>query len=155
MVIEKGNPLPELPPGVPETDRHRLANALNSVAVRLLRSLRDADEVMFLSAPQASLLSVLVFGGTQTIGGLAAREQVSSPAITKHIDNLERRGLVARRRSTTDRRVVLVEATEAGTALLHRGRAERVNQLAERLGSLEPTERELLDSALSSLRSLL
>jgi DNA-binding MarR family transcriptional regulator len=147
--------IPELPDGLPDDARHRVANLLNSTAVRLLRSIREADEVMYLTSPQASILSVLVFGGPHTIGSLADREHVSSPAITRHVDNLERRELVERKRSAADRRVVEVRATEAGVALLHRGRAARVRLLAEKLGDLDDAQMSDVTRALDRLVSLL
>ncbi len=110
---------------------------------------------MYLTAPQASILSVLVFAGPQTIGGLAEREQVSSPAITTHVDKLERRGLAERHRSITDRRVVEVHATDAGIALLERGRAERVRILAARLDRLDALEAREVSRALDLLVPLL
>ncbi len=148
-------PLPEPPAGLPDDARHRVANRLNTTAIRLLRSIREADEVMYLTAPQASILSVLVFAGPQTIGGLAEREQVSSPAITRHVDNLERRELVERERSLVDRRVVEVRATKAGVALLHRGRAARVELLAAMLADLDDAQLGDVTRALDLLVPLL
>ncbi len=142
-------PLPDLPAGVPKTAATSLANQLNSVAIRLLRSVSEADQVMGLTAPQASLLSVLVFAGPQTIGDLAVIERVSSPAITKHVDNLEAKGLVDRTRSTRDRRVVEVPATDSGTAVLQSGRAERIRVLSARLEKLTPSERRTVEEALT------
>lgn len=110
-----------------------VADAVHSAAVRLLRHARTADVGMDLDGPRASLLSVLVFGGPQSVSRLARIEQVSPPAVTKMVDALVAAGLVRRERSTTDRRVVLVAATPAGRRLIERGRAARVQAVAELL----------------------
>jgi MarR family transcriptional regulator for hemolysin len=47
---------------------------------------------------------------------LARALGIEGPTLTRHLDNLERNGLVARQRSKTDRRAFRVELTEAGEA---------------------------------------
>ncbi len=133
--------LPDLPAGVPADTRHQTANRLHSAALRLLRRARTADVGMDLDGPRASLLSVLVFAGPQPVSRLAEIEQVSPPAVTKAVTALEAAGLVRRDRGTDDRRVVLVTATAAGRRLLERGRAARVERVADLLDGL--SERDL------------
>jgi DNA-binding MarR family transcriptional regulator len=140
--------LPPLPRGVPEDPRHATANALHSAAVRLLRRARTADVDLDLDGPRASLLSVLAFRGPLPMTTLAEIEQVSPPAITKLVAALEERDLAERRRSDSDRRVVLVDATPTGRALLDRGRAARVAIVADLLDELTGDElRALRDAA--------
>jgi DNA-binding MarR family transcriptional regulator len=132
--------LPPLPTGLPADERHEIANALHSAALRLLRRARTADASMDLDGPRASALSLLVFAGPLPIGQLAAAEQVSPPAITKTVTALEAAGLAERLPSASDRRVVMVRATSKGRALLERGRAARVRVVADLLAGL--TERD-------------
>lgn len=56
-------------------------------------------------------------GIATTCGGIARHMDHDTGAITRLVDQLEERGLLARRRSTTDRRVVHLEITPAGKAL--------------------------------------
>jgi len=147
--------LPSLPSGLPADDRHEIANALHSAALRLLRRARTADKSMDLDGPRASALSVLVFGGPMAIGALAAAEQVSAPAITKTVTGLETSGLVERVRSVTDRRVVLVRATPKGRALLERGRAARVRVVAQMLNELSEMDRRTLRRAAAIIAQVL
>ena len=51
---------------------------------------------------------------------LARSLGIEGPTMTRHLDNLEQSGFVTRRRSETDRRAVLVELTEAGSAAYDR-----------------------------------
>jgi DNA-binding MarR family transcriptional regulator len=144
--------LPSVPDGLPQDATHEVGNLLNSVAIRLLRKIRHTDRMVSgLTAPRASTLSVLVFVGPQTIGRLADLEQVSPAAMTKMIDGLEADGLVRRRRSTTDRRVVIVEATAPGKRSLERMRSTRVESLAQILQRLTDDELATIRAAMELL----
>jgi DNA-binding MarR family transcriptional regulator len=145
----------DLPPGLPDTATTRTANALHSAVLRLLRRARAADGGMDLDGPRASALSVLAFGGPVPLTRLAAIEQVSPPAITKTVTALEQAGLVTRTRSATDRRIVLVAATEAGAALLVRGRAARVRVVTDLIAGLPEADRETLRRAADLITALL
>jgi DNA-binding MarR family transcriptional regulator len=148
MVKESAQPgLPATPVGLPDDDRHDTANVLHSAAVRLLRRVRDVDVGMDLDGPRASLLSVLVFAGPQSVTRLAEIEQVTPPAITKLVTALEAAGLVARRRVAGDRRVVLVTATAAGRRVLEQGRAARVRVVADLLDGVSDRDLATLRQA--------
>jgi DNA-binding MarR family transcriptional regulator len=123
------------------------ASALHSAALHLLRHARTADGAMDLDGPRASALSVLVFGGPLPLSRLARVEQVSPPAMTKTVAALEAAGLATRTRSSDDGRVVLVAATDAGTALLERGRAARVRLVAKLIADLPDRDRHTLRRA--------
>jgi DNA-binding MarR family transcriptional regulator len=145
----------DLPDGVPDTATTRTANALHSSALRLLRRARTADGDMDLDGPRASALSVLAFGGPVPLTRLAAIEQISPPAITKTVTALERAGLATRTRASHDRRVVLVAATDAGRALLDRGRAARIRVVADLIGDLPEPDRETLHRAAQLIATLI
>ncbi len=66
------------------------------------------------SAPSWLILNALRQGRWTAQLDLARALGIESPTLTRHLDNLERDGLVVRRPSDTDRRAVLVELTEAG-----------------------------------------
>jgi DNA-binding MarR family transcriptional regulator len=54
----------------------------------------------------------------QTVRGLAAKLEVSKPAITRALDRLSEFDLVRRKKDPLDRRSVLVQRTTTGTAFL-------------------------------------
>ncbi len=147
--------LPAAPPGLPADDRHATANVLHSAALRLLRRAATADGGMSLDGPRASLLSVLVFAGPQPMRRLAEIEQVSPPAVTKLVTALEAQGLVQRRPSPTDRRVVLVEATADVRARLESGRRDRVELVAGLLDGLSAKDLATLRRAADIIASRL
>jgi DNA-binding MarR family transcriptional regulator len=131
-----------------------IADRLHSAAIHLLRRLRRADDASGLGAPGLSALSVIVFGGPIPIGALAAAEQVRVPTMSRLVDSLEAGGLVRRVPDASDRRVVRVEATSAGRALLHAGRERRVGVLTADVARLSPADRKALLAALPLFESL-
>ena len=82
--------------------------------------------------------------GPMSPGELAAHERVQPPSMTKILAKLEEKGLVRRTPHATDRRQVVVAATEAGSTLLAKERQERDAWLSTRLAMITPAERELL-----------
>ncbi len=86
---------------------------------------------------------------------VADRMLAAVPGITGLIDRLERLGLIARERSTEDRRVVYVTITEAGLELLGK-LDEPVAALHKRLiGHLSPDELRELSRLLEKARQSL
>ena len=132
-----------------------VADRLHSAAIHLLRRLRVEDKAMGLSAPRASALSVIVFGGPLTMTRLAAAEQVRPPTMTRLVDSLARLGLVRRVTHEADGRVQLVEATAAGKRLLQKGRARRVARLSEAVARLSEGDQRVLARAADLIDQLL
>ena len=135
-------------------DARAVADRSHSAAIHLLRRLRVADAASGLTAPRLSALSVVVFGGPQTITSLAAAEQVRLPTMTRLVQALERKRLVTCAPDPADRRRVVVRATARGTKLLHAGRARRVEQLAAYLEGLSPEDLACLERAATLLESM-
>ena len=75
--------------------------------------------------------------GPLRLAELAAMEQVSAPAITRTIAELESRRLVIRAVDPDDGRAIRVEATPAGIDAILRARAARAEVIAELLGRLD------------------
>jgi len=125
-----------------------LADRLHTAAIHLLRRLRREDDAAGLSAPRLSALSVVVFGGPITIGALAAAEQVRAPTMSRLVAALEVQGLVRRVSDRTDHRIVRVEATARGRALLQAGRRRRVGVLTGDIRELSTAERRTLTTAI-------
>lgn len=132
----------------------RLADRLHSVAIHLLRRLRRVDEASGLSGPAASALSVLVFGGPQRMGDLARIEQVRPPTMTRVVRELRARGLVRTAADAADRRVLRVQATSKGHAVMQRGRSRRVQVLTTGLRTLGGQEVAALERTVAALERI-
>jgi DNA-binding MarR family transcriptional regulator len=129
------------------SSRRATADRLHSAAIHLLRNVRASDVETGLSPARLSALSVLVFGGPRTISELAATEQVRLPTMSGIVRGLEDEGLVRRASDPADRRASRIHATARGRNLLLRGRARRVDNLAERLKALDREELRTLAAA--------
>ena len=75
-----------------------------------------------LTRTEAGLLATLL-DGPRRVTELAETEALAQPTVTQLLDKLVRRGLVVRRKSPDDGRVVLVSITEDGAAQLASTRA--------------------------------
>jgi DNA-binding MarR family transcriptional regulator len=132
-----------------------VATELRPVLLRLARELRHETEQVGITARQATLLWLVKRSPGLSLAELAAEEGISPPAMSGHVDRLERAGLLERVRETGDRRRVGLELTEDGAKLLKSVRARRTTWLAQRLGTLRPDELEAIEAAIPSLLRLL
>ena len=72
--------------------------------------------------------------------------------MSRIVDALEAEGLARRTVNPQDRRAVVIEATEKGTAILWQGRKRRVKFLAKRLSRLSQAERKQIESAMQAIQ---
>jgi DNA-binding MarR family transcriptional regulator len=132
-----------------------VAAELRPALLRLARELRKETEQLGITARQATLLWLVRRSPGLSLAELAAEEGISPPALSGHVDRLERAGLIERVRSSEDRRRVGLRLTDEGARLLRRVRARRTTWLTDRLGTLEPTELAAVENAIPALQRLL
>jgi hypothetical protein len=100
-------------------DIEKTADLLHSAAIRLLRQVRKEDAATGIAGAQLSVLSVLVFGGPQTLGI----------------------------RRPIDRRSIEVSVTEKGRKLMAAARRRRLARLGASLSRLPAAKLALLRDA--------
>jgi DNA-binding MarR family transcriptional regulator len=132
-----------------------VADDLRPVLLRLARELRKETEQLGVTARQATLLWLVKRSPGLSLAELAAEEGISPPALSGHVDRLERAGLLERVRSTEDRRRVGLRLTDDGVKLMRRIRARRTTWLAERMQGLAPAELDAIGAAMPALQHLL
>jgi DNA-binding MarR family transcriptional regulator len=142
-------------PPTKTVDTAAVADALRPVLLRVGRELRREARAVGISPEQVSLLVAIKYAPGIGVRELAARERVSPPAMSKHVDRLERDGLVARTPSADDRRRVGLTLTDEGQRVLRRVRSRRTAWLASRLGELSPAELAAVEAAVEPLSHLL
>src|SRR3989442_11091268 len=98
------------------TSAAALAGTLRDAITRLNRRLRQTRPLADITQSQLSALTSLDLAGALTPRELADAERVQPPTMTKIIAKLEERGLTQRTPHPTDRRQVILSATEAGRA---------------------------------------
>lgn len=135
----------------PEQEAHlsivRTAHMLEAAQNRLFKSFG-------LSMPGYNVLRILRSAGSEgrTCSGIRDDLIAQVPDVTRLLDRLERAGLVERRRSSEDRRVVFAHLTDEGEKLLSR-LADPVMKLhKELLGHMEREELSTLSRLLFKAR---
>jgi DNA-binding MarR family transcriptional regulator len=136
-------------------DTVSIADRLRPVLLRVGRELRREARAAGVSPEQVALLVAIKYSPGIGVRELAARERISPPALSNHVDRLERDGLVARTPSADDRRRVGLTLTDSGQRLLRRVRSRRTAWLSARLGELSPTELGAVEAAIEPLSRLL
>lgn len=131
-----------------------VAADLRPVLLRVARELRKETEQLGVTARQATLLWLVKRSPGLSLAELASEEGISPPAMSGHVDRLERAGLLLRVRSDDDRRRVGLRLTDEGERLMRRVRARRTTWLANRLAALDPSELHAIEAAVPALRRL-
>jgi DNA-binding MarR family transcriptional regulator len=116
------------------------ADRLHSAAIHVLRRVAREDIRAGVTPARLSALSVLVFGGPQTISELAALERVKVPTMSRLVAAMEGEGLVRRVEHETDARAVVLHATARGRRILGRARELRLALLESLLAEASPGE---------------
>ena len=129
----------------PSLRTEQVADQLHAAAIRLLRFMRKEDAASGIPGAQLSVLSVLAYGGPQTLGALAAAEQVKPPTMSQLVSALEQLELVSRK--PIDRRSSEISLTRKGRQLLEAGRKRRLARLMKALDRLPPEQIDKLAQA--------
>ncbi|HWJ32014.1 MAG TPA: MarR family transcriptional regulator [Gaiellaceae bacterium] len=142
---------------MPETtlDTVQIADRLRPVLLQVGRELRREAREVGVSPHQVSLMVAIKYAPGIGVRQLAAREKVSAPAMSNHVDRLERDGLVVRTPSESDKRRVGLTLTDKGARLLRRVRSRRTAWLATRLRGLSDEQLAAIDAAVGPLSELL
>src|SRR5436189_2050421 len=138
-----------------EIDTVAVADALRPVLLRVGRELRREARAVGVSPEQVSLLVAIKYTPGIGVRDLAARERISPPALTNHVNRLERAGLVSRTPSAGDRRRVGLALTDEGQRVLRRVRSRRTAWLATRLRTLTEAQLAAVAAAVGPLSQLL
>ena len=132
-----------------------IADRLHSVAIHLLRRVREEDLQSGLTPARLSALSVVVYAGPIRLTDLADAEQVRPPTMTRLVQGLESEGLVQRRTGSEDARASYIEATVRGKQLFEKGRQRRLAKIDLILESMSWRELSSLDSVVRRLSEVI
>jgi DNA-binding MarR family transcriptional regulator len=126
----------------------RTADVLLQGEIAVLRS----EELSF---PQYNVLRILRGAGKHGLPSMAIGERMvhRDSDVTRLLDRLEERGLVARARGATDGRVVLASVTKDGLALLKRLDAPVLKVHTDQLSHLSRSQLETLARLLEAART--
>lgn len=134
MPLELGDPL-----------AHRALQSLVRAESAVRRRLAAELEREGISAAGFSALVILTTaGGTLELKTLRRRLGWSKANATEVTGTLEARGLVGRRRSASDRRVVLVDLSPSGRAIVERLFPAHSDRVTRAFGALDELEKRTL-----------
>jgi DNA-binding MarR family transcriptional regulator len=131
---------------------------IEEVLVSLRRVIRATDlhskhlaKTTGLTAPQILLLQTIRNKGEMTIGELASIMNLSQATVTTIIDRLEKRELVKRERSTTDKRKVFALLTDNGHEVLKSAPIPLQDQFARQFADLQEWEQTMIIASLQRI----
>lgn len=138
---------------LPQDQRHalnvyvKLMRATNSATNRIHRHLKEDN----LTISQFAVLEALYHLGPLCQGELVDKILKSNANLTTVVDSLEKKRLVRRQRSDSDRRRVTVYLTESGEELIARVFPRHGEVVAKEFASLNRQDKATLTSILKKL----
>lgn len=141
--------MPAPAPTMTRTQKDRLTSDLRMVCMRISRRVRFESSTDL--APHQFSALVRLEDGPRTPKEVAEIEQVSAPSMSRTVNGLVERGLVARADDPTDGRQVILSLTREGRRAIRETRRRRDQWLATRLERLTDDERALLADATALL----
>jgi len=135
---------------------------LEQVLISLRRVIRATDlhskqlvKTTGLTSPQLLLLQAIRDKVDGTIGQLARHISLSQATVTTILDRLEKRDLVKRVRSTTDKRKVHACLTDKATEILKEAPVPLQEHFAEQFNDLEAWEQTMIISSLQRIAQMM
>jgi DNA-binding MarR family transcriptional regulator len=123
------------------------------LVMRTIRAEMRSHRTPDLSVPQFRALVFLHRNPRASLSNVADHIGLSLPSISKLIDRLVARGMVARSSAPADRRRLCLELTPLGESTLQTASSATQARLAEILAALSPGERVVIARAMHSLRT--
>jgi DNA-binding MarR family transcriptional regulator len=116
---------------------------------------KQLDRTYHISTPQLNCLLALYENGALPPSQIAHHIMVNSSTVTGIVDRLEKKGLVQRRRSAVDRRVITIELTTAGRQMAQNAPPPVQQQIIDGLRRIPDSEIEQIVHALTTLTRML
>ena len=105
----------------------------------------------FKSLSDFAVLEILLHKGPMPISAIGERVMLTSGSITTAVQRLEKRGLLQRSRNQLDARIVFIELTPAGSALIEQSFAEHSSELDHLFEVFDEAERANFANLISKL----
>jgi len=140
----------------------QLQHRIEEVLIALRRVIRATDlhskhlaKTTGLTSPQIMVLQSIRNLGQVTIGEIAQAVSLSQATVTTILDRLEKRELVFRERSVTDKRKVHAHLTDHALELLKQAPTPLQDQLTQQFSHLKEWEQSLLVSSLQRVAQMM
>lgn len=133
-------------------DVERLIRTVSAIIKKRGREILADFEI---TPPQFNALLTLIQSGSLTIGELGERMYLACSTATDLVDRMERNGLVARERDTSDRRVIRLKVLERGHQMLDEVMMARKRYLSSVLQKISSEDIKAMIVALIHLSELM
>jgi len=148
-----GGPVPGDPVPGPPVSREESRDAIGEALYGLVTlAVRNGPREISLTA--ASTLATLDRTGARRLTDLAMIQRVTQPSMSVLVTGLEQAGLAQRQPDPSDKRVVLVALTAAGSDYIHARRRAGARSFADLIDKLPDEEAATLAAAVSALNRL-
>lgn len=132
-----------------------IARLFTDINHSIKRGMRKSFEEVGITMPQGLVIATLITHGEMKISELGNKINLSNSTISGIVDRLEKQGLVARMRSSEDRRIVYVKVTPKFKEM-HKGFHQKAEASFEGLLSQgTPEELEQILEGMQALKRIL
>jgi len=104
-----------------------------------------------LTMPQIKIMFILAHRGEINVSSIAQSLNVRVPNVTFIVDHLEEQKLVARRRSKSDRRQVMIALTNKGRQLIDKFSRAKLESFQKAIAKMSNQDKEALCQGLQAL----
>ncbi|MDR4229152.1 MarR family transcriptional regulator [Bacillus mojavensis] len=106
-----------------------------------------------ISQSRLELLTLLYHADEISQSDLQKKVNIDSAAVTRHLKQLEAKGMVLRRRKPEDNRITLVRLTDQGRKRIESSKKEKERFMKEMLANVSAEERRVLIDVLGRMRN--
>ncbi|MGA2912727.1 MAG: MarR family transcriptional regulator [Methanoregula sp.] len=138
-------------------DREESARTLLEVVPIIMQGIRfemRKRRLLDLTVPQFRVLAFVKRNEGSSLWEVANHVGLTPPSMSRLVDGLIARGLMARKEDPDDRRRVRLTVTGRGRAILETATQGTLSYLADKLGDLDADKREVIDNAMKALRTV-
>lgn len=115
----------------------------------------ETSEVSSLPATQLRALFIVIKNGKQSMSSLAELLSIPRQQLTKVVHALVEKQLVRRKINAANRRMILIEATEKGEALMQSILEHNLTQCSSYFSALTPEDQQILLKAMEIVKRVL
>jgi DNA-binding MarR family transcriptional regulator len=116
---------------------------------------RHLSKTTGVTAPQILIMQAISNTEGATLGEIATSVSLSQATVSSILDRLEKRGLIARERSTVDKRRVHAHLTDQGLQVLREAPLPLQEQFARQFDDLQEWEQSMIICALQRVANMM
>lgn len=133
----------------------QILKSMKQIMDSIKQNIEEQFIEMNLTGPQAFLIGTLSLFGEMKISDLSEKLGLSNSTVSGIVDRLEKQGLVVRRRSTDDRRIVYVDVSPDFSQKAKNSYTDFQNRFEEMIEEASSEEYDIIMQGISTLKKVL